>query len=103
MSVININNDNFEKEVLNSDKTVIVDFYANWCGPCKMMSPILDKIDIENSDKVKICKVNVDENQDLAQKYRILSIPTLIIFNNGEIINMVVGLTSEEEILQKIK
>lgn len=103
MSVINISNENFEKEVLNSDKTVIVDFYANWCGPCKMMSPILDKIAIENSDKVKICKVNVDENQDLSQKYRILSIPTLIIFNNGEIINMVVGLTSEEEILPKIK
>lgn len=102
MSVININNDNFEREVLNSDKTVIVDFYANWCGPCKMMSPILDKIASEKGDKIKICKLNIDENQDLAIKYQVMSIPTLIFFKNGNIINSLVGLRDEEEIIKNI-
>lgn len=103
MSVVNVNSENFENEVLNSEKMVIVDFFANWCGPCKMMSPIIEKIAMENSDRIKVCKINVDESQDLAQKYKILSIPTLIFFKQGEIINMVVGLTDEEDILSKIK
>lgn len=103
MSVINVNSKNFENEVLNSEKMVIVDFYTNWCGPCKMMSPIIEKIAMKNPDKIKVCKINVDESQELAQKYKILSIPTLIFFKQGEIINTIVGLTDEEDILSKIK
>ena len=85
MSVLKITNDNFENEVLDSDKTIIVDFYADWCGPCKMMSPIIDKIAEEN-ETVKVGKLNVDEAQDIAVKYNVMSIPTIIIFKNIHII-----------------
>ena len=83
MSVISINEENFENEVLKSDKTVILDFYADWCGPCKMMSPIVDEIAEELGEKVKVGKVNSDENIDLAEKYGIMSIPTIMIIKNN--------------------
>lgn len=103
MGIIKLNNENFEQEVLNSDKTVIVDFYADWCGPCKMMSPIVDEISEELLDKVKVCKLNVDENQDLAIKYDVMSIPTLIFFKNGKTTNVLVGLRDKNEILENIQ
>jgi len=101
MSVLKITNENFEKEVLNSDKTTIVDFYADWCGPCKMMSPIIDKIAKEN-DSIKVCKLNVDEAQDIAVKYNVMSIPTIIVFKNGMEFKRFVGVTSKDNILNAL-
>ena len=103
MEVIRLNNDNFNKEVMEADKTVLIDFYADWCGPCKMMSPIIDKIAEELDGNVKICKLNVDEAQDMAMKYNVMSIPTLIIFKNGSVVDTIVGLRSKEEILETLK
>jgi thioredoxin 1 len=101
--VNNFNEENFENEVLNSDRTTIVDFYADWCGPCKMMSPIIDEIAEENADTIKVGKVNVDENQELAMKYNIMSIPTILIFKNGNISKSFIGVTSKQEIEEIIK
>ena len=102
--MVNIfNEENFEKEVLSSDKTTIVDFYADWCGPCKMMSPVIDKIAEENVEKIKVGKVNVDENQELAMKYNVMSIPTILIFKNGNISKSFIGVTSKSEIEEAIK
>ena len=98
MNVLKITNNNFEEEVLNSDKSVIIDFYADWCGPCRMMSPIIDNIAEENSD-IKVGKVNVDESQEIAIKYNIMSIPTIIIFKEGKEYKKFVGVTSKENIL----
>lgn len=98
MSVLKITSKNFEEEVLNSDKTTIVDFYADWCGPCKMMSPVIDNIAEEN-DNIKVGKLNVDEAQNIAVEYNVMSIPTIIIFKNGEAVNRFVGVTSKENIL----
>ena len=97
MSVLTITDNNFEDEVLNSDKTVLIDFYADWCGPCKMQSPIVDQIAEERAD-IKVGKVNVDDNPELAEKYEIMSIPTLLVINNGEVAKQFVGLTSKSEI-----
>lgn len=102
MEVIKLNSSNFDEEVLNSEKKVLVDFYADWCGPCKMMSPIVDEIAKEYSDKVKVCKINVDEAPDIATRYDIMSIPTLIIFQNGKLIETVIGLTSKSELISKL-
>ena len=101
MNVLKITNKNFEEEVLNSDKPVIIDFYADWCGPCKMMSPIIDSIAEENKE-LKVGKINVDEAQELAVKYNIMSIPTIIIFKNGNEHKKIVGVTSKENILKEI-
>ena len=100
MSVLKISEENFEEEVMKADKTVILDFYADWCGPCKMMSPIIDKIAEELGDKVKVGKVNTDENLELAQKFNIMSIPTIMIFKNGNIEKTFIGLTSKDEIIK---
>ena len=102
MSVLKITNQNFEKEVLNSDKTTIVDFYADWCGPCKMMSPIIDKIAEENDD-IKVGKLNVDESGDVATQFNIMSIPTIVIFKNGTELKRFVGVTSKDNIINAIK
>ena len=99
MAVITVNSDNFEQEVLKADKPVLVDFWAAWCGPCKMLSPIVDEV-AESSDNVKVCKVNVDNNQDLAFKYGVMSIPTLIVFKNGNVEKKSVGLISKDEIME---
>ena len=96
------NEENFEEEVLRSDNTTIVDFYADWCGPCKMMSPIIDSIAEEYSDSIKVGKVNVDENQDLAMKYNVMSIPTVLIFKNGDISKTFIGVTSKQEIIDAL-
>lgn len=101
MSVLKITSENFEKEVLNSDKTTIIDFYADWCGPCKMMSPVIDEIAEEN-DSVKVGKLNVDEAQDIAVKYNVMSIPTIIVFKNGKEDKRFVGVTSKGNILNAL-
>ena len=103
MSVLKITETNFEEEVLKSDKKVIIDFYADWCGPCKMMSPIIDKIAEELGEAVKVCKANVDENQNLAEKFEIMSIPTILIFKNGKMCRSFIGLTDKNEIMEAIK
>ena len=100
--VIRINEENFEREVLNSDKTVIIDFYADWCGPCKIMSPVIDKIAEENAETIKVGKINVDENQELAMKYNVMSIPTILIFKNGNISKTFIGVISKQEIEEAI-
>lgn len=102
MSVLNVTENNFEQEVLKSNKKVIVDFYADWCGPCKMMSPIIDEIAEEQGDNVKVVKVNLDENINLAEKYEVMSIPTIMVFNNGQIIKTFIGVTAKEQIIESL-
>ena len=103
MYEINLTNKNFEQEVLNSGKIVLVDFWASWCGPCQMLSPIISEIAEEQRDKIKVCKVNVDEEQELSEKFKIVSIPTLIVFKNGEIKNKKVGVIPKNEIMEMIE
>ena len=102
MSVIDVNTADFEAEVLKSDKTVLVAFWAVWCGPCRMLSPVVDQVAEENPD-IKVCKVNVDEEQQLAIKYGVMSIPTLLVFKGGELVNQSVGVIPKEEVLNLIK
>ena len=99
MSEITITKDNFEKEVLQSDVPVIVDFWATWCGPCKMVAPILADIAKEKAGELKVGKVNVDEQMELAQQFGIMNIPTMILFKNGEKVNQIVGAVPKENIL----
>lgn len=101
MSAIHINKENFQQEVLYSDKPVLVDFWASWCGPCQMVLPIMDEIADERSD-IKVCKINVDEQKELARQFRVMSIPTLAVFKNGEIVNRSTGAKPKEQILQMI-
>ncbi|MBR2240602.1 MAG: thioredoxin [Clostridia bacterium] len=103
MEIIKLNNENFISEVKESNQVVLVDFYADWCGPCKMMSPIVDKIAEEIGGQAKICKLNVDEAQDIAFEYNVMSIPTLIIFKNGSVVQTLVGLQDKETLLNSIK
>ena len=102
MSVLKITSENFEEEVLKSNKKVLIDFYADWCGPCKMMSPIIDQIAEEKAEQIKVGKVNVDENQDLAMEYDVMSIPTIIIVNNGEVEKTFIGVTDKNEIIEAL-
>ena len=103
MSVLKLTSENFVSEVKNSDRTVVVDFYADWCGPCKMMSPVIDSIAEELGDKIKVGKVNTDENIDLAEEFGIMSIPTIIIFKKGQVVKQFVGVTAKSELMEAIK
>ena len=103
MSVLKINSENYKEEVLQSNKPVLIDFYADWCGPCRMMSPIIDEISEELVDKVKVGKVNVDENQDLAMEYAVMSIPTIVILKNGKVEKTFVGVRDKSEIKDALK
>ncbi len=98
MAVITITKENYESEVVQSDKPVLLDFWATWCGPCRMVSPIVDEI-AEERDDIKVGKINVDEQGELAQKFRIVSIPTLVVMKNGEIANKAVGAMPKADIL----
>ena len=98
MSAIQVNKDNFQEVVLNSDKPVLVDFWASWCGPCRMVAPILEEIANERSD-VKVCKINVDEEPELAGRYNVMSIPTLLVMKDGQVVNQAVGARPKSQIL----
>lgn len=102
MSVITITNDNFESEVMKSEKNVLLDFWASWCGPCRMVSPIVDEIAEENPD-IKVGKINVDEQPELAGTFQIQSIPTLVAIKNGRIADTMVGARDKESILAMLK
>lgn len=102
MAAIFVSNENFESEVLKSDVPVLVDFWAPWCGPCMMLGPIIEDIAEENAD-IKVCKVNVEENPDLAVQYKIMNIPTIVAFKNGEVYKKSVGIISKSEILELVK
>ena len=102
MAIIDLTKENFQAEVTKSDKPVLVDFWAVWCGPCQMMAPILHELETEMPD-VQIGKVNVDEQMDLARQFRVVSIPTLIIFKNGQEVRRMVGVTSKEELKDALK
>lgn len=98
MSVMNITKNNFQEEVINSEKPVLLDFWAEWCGPCRMVSPVVDEIAEERSD-IKVGKINVDEQQELAAKFGIMSIPTLVVMKDGKIVNQSVGAGPKSRIL----
>ena len=98
MSVLNITLENFEQEVMKSDKPVLLDFWATWCGPCRIVSPVIDEIAEERGD-IKVGKINVDEQMELAAKYGVMSIPTLMVVKNGEVVNQSVGAIPKANIL----
>ena len=102
MSEINFTDQNFEEEVLKSDKPVLVDFFAVWCGPCQMMAPIIEELAKDMGDKAKVGKLDVDANQETAGKYNVSSIPTLIFFKDGQEVERVMGVQSKEELEKKL-
>lgn len=102
MKEIILSKENFEKEVTNSEKPVLIDFYADWCGPCRTVSPLVEQIACEHPE-YKVCKINVDEQPQLASEYRITSIPTLLVFENGKVIKSLVGAAPKQQILDMLK
>ena len=101
MAVVKLTKENFDKEVMQSDKPVLIDFYADWCGPCQMMGPVVEEISNEVSD-AKVCKLNIDEEMELAQQYGVSTIPSLLFFQNGKVVNTLVGARSEGEYQQAL-
>ena len=102
MEIMKVTSANFKEEVLNSDKTVLIDFYADWCGPCKAFSPVVESVASENED-IKVVKVNVDDAQDLAIKYQVMSIPTTVVIKNGQEVNRAVGMMSKSDLVEMVK
>ena len=103
MSVLTITKENFEKEVINSDKPVLIDFWAPWCGPCRMVGPTVEQVAEETINTAKVGKVNVDEQPELAQAFNVMSIPTLVVIKNGKLARSVVGVQSKNAILSMIQ
>ena len=102
-ATITLNESNFDRELTLDDKPMIVDFWAEWCGPCKMIAPLLDEIAREKADVVKIAKVNVDDNQSLSFKYNIRAIPALLFFKNGQLRDQIIGVTSKKDLLSRLE
>ncbi len=100
--ITTITKDNFEKEIVKADKPVLVDFWASWCGPCRMLSPTIDEI-AEEHPEIKVCKINIDDEAELAIRHGVMSVPTLMIFKNGEIAQTAVGVRPKDEILDLLK
>ena len=101
MAVTVLNKDNFKNEVLKADKPVLVDFWATWCGPCRMMAPVVERI-AEEHPEIKVCKVDIDENPELASRYRIMSVPTLMVLKNGNIVDQSIGARPKHQILAMV-
>ncbi|HAP21559.1 thioredoxin [Frisingicoccus caecimuris] len=99
MAVIELTQENYQKEVIESDKPVLIDFFATWCGPCKMVSPVVDQIANERPD-IKVCKLDVDKNLDLARTFQVMSVPTLVAMKNGKMINKIIGAMPKAQILK---
>lgn len=102
MAAVHVNNDNFESEVLKAEVPVLVDFFAQWCAPCKMLGPIVEMVSEEVTD-AKVCKIDIDEASELAAQYRIMSVPTLIVFKSGEVVKRSSGVVSKDAILDMLK
>lgn len=102
MAALKITKNNFQQEVLNSDKPVLIDFWASWCGPCQMLLPTIDEIADENPD-IKVGKINVDEEPDLARQFRVMTIPALFAFKNGEVVNKSVGVQPKQQLVEMVK
>lgn len=102
MSLIKLTHENFENEIINFEGISLIDFYADWCGPCKMVSPIVDEL-AKTQSQYKICKVNVDDESKLASKFSVMSIPTLVVIKNGEVVNTHIGLASKAKILAMLE
>ncbi len=100
---MNVTSENFEEEVLKAKVPVLVDFWASWCGPCKMMTPVVEEIAKEMQERAKVCKVNVDEEADLAVKYGIMSIPTFLVFKEGKVVHSTVGVQEKENIISLLQ
>ena len=103
MSTIKITKDNFEQEVLKSDKPVLLDFWAEWCGPCRMVGPVVEQVSNDVAGTAKVGKINVDEEMELAQAFNVMSIPTLVVIKNGKVANQTVGFQSKEALINLLK
>ncbi len=103
MSLLNLTEKNFDDEVMKSPLPVLVDFWAEWCGPCRVISPIVEEIANEYKGKLKVAKLNVDEAQELAIRYGVMSIPTLMVFKGGKVVNQIIGAMSKDQLIDKLK
>lgn len=102
MALLNLTQENFEREVVKSDLPVLVDFWAEWCGPCRMIGPVVEELAKDYQGKVKVAKLNIDEAQDLAMKFGVMSIPTLLVFKNGQVVNQAVGAMSKDQLVSRL-
>lgn len=103
MSVLNITKENFEKEVMQSDKPILLDFWASWCGPCKMVGPVVEQVAAETAEVARVGKINVDEEQELAQAFKVMSIPTLVVMKEGKVVKSTVGVQSKQTLLSMLQ
>ncbi|HHX72738.1 MAG TPA: thioredoxin [Clostridiales bacterium] len=103
MSITHLTLENFDSEVLAASETVLIDFWAEWCGPCRMINPILEEVAAEAGSNVKVCKINVDEQPELAEKFQVMSIPMLAVFQNGKLVRSAVGLRPKSDILKMLE